>query len=147
MRVVHNSTKKLKLTKEPEEEWKDLARKYELDEHYAEAMEAYHLDVRANPSHENSWHRLMILYRKEKNPVRELQVIDDAIAAFEKIYAPGGKKVHGKKVETISRAFMKSTGLADNKGKAVYRPEPLGKWHQRRQLLAKRMSVTRKPKK
>lgn len=140
MRVVHNSTKKLKLTKEPDEDWRDLAKAYEQNEDYAEAMEAYHEDLKANPAHENSWHRLMILYRKEGNLKKEWEVLNAAIDAFEKIYSPTGKKVHGRKVESISRSLMKSTGLTDKKGKAIYQPEPLGKWHRRKLLLAKKIA-------
>jgi hypothetical protein len=144
MRVVHNSTKKIRLTKEPGDDWRDLAKEFEQNEDYAEAMEAYHQDVKENPGHENSWHRLMVLYRKERNYKKEWETITDAIAAFEKLYTPGGKKAHGKKIETISKALMRSTGLTDRKGKPVYQPEPLGKWYRRRELLKKKMNGTKK---
>ena len=75
MRVVHNSTKKLRLEKDPDDDWRDVARKYEADEYFAEAMEAYHQDLKVNPTHENSWHRLMILYRKERNYKKEWEVL------------------------------------------------------------------------
>ncbi|MET0635475.1 MAG: hypothetical protein ABWZ25_05580 [Chitinophagaceae bacterium] len=140
MRVVHNSSKKLKLTKDPDEDWRDIARDYEYNEDYAEAMEAYHQDLKVNPTHEGSWHRLMILYRKEKNYKMEWQVINEAIGVFEKLYTPGSGKLKGKKVEAISKALMKTTGLTDKKGKPLYQPEPLGKWYRRRTLLKKKMS-------
>ncbi|RYY52544.1 MAG: hypothetical protein EOO09_21090 [Chitinophagaceae bacterium] len=144
MRVVHNSAKKLKLTKEPDEDWRDIAKQYEEDKAYAEAMEAYHQDLKVNAAHENSWHRLMILYRKEGNLKMELQVLDDAIAVFENLYSPGNKKAHGKKVTELSRALMKSTGLADKKGKPIHYPEPLGKWYRRREIVKKKTGTKSK---
>jgi hypothetical protein len=39
---------------------------------------------------------------------------------------------------------MKSTGLADRKGKLVYQKEPLGKWNKRLLVVQKRIKARNK---
>lgn len=70
----------------------------------------------------------MIIYRKMKQPKDELRVIKAAIALFEAKYI---KKSRSKKLTDLSNALMKSSGLANSKGKLVVYPEPIGKWQKR----------------
>ena len=128
-----------RLKKEPDEDWRDVAAGYEYAGDSTNAIRAYQEDLRISPLHENSWHRLMVLYRREKNYRQEWDTLSKAITAFETLYQPGGKKVVAKKITTLSQALLKSTGLADKKGKQIYQPEPLGKWYKRKALLKKKM--------
>ncbi|MCE3282012.1 MAG: hypothetical protein K0Q66_749, partial [Chitinophagaceae bacterium] len=79
--------------------------------------------------------RLMIIYRKLKQPKDELRVINFAIAVFEARYL---KKSKSKKLNELSAALMKSAGLSNNKGKILVYPEPLNKWHKRKELMERR---------
>ena len=144
MKVVHNSKRKTKLTKEPGEDWRDLGKQFEADGSFDDAIEAYENDLRANRLHENSWHRLMVLYRKQKLYDKEWKLLGEAIETYEKFYQPGNKKAHGKKVLSISKALMKSTGLTDTKGRSTYQPEPLGKWYKRKATLQKKLGTNKK---
>ena len=103
------------------------------------------LDVKAleqllkeQPSNEKAYDRLMVLYRKLKEPKKELKIINAAIKVFEEKYVkrqPG----FNKKIETISRALRKATGLADKKGNNLFEPGELTRWKKRKALLQSKM--------
>ena len=140
MRVVHNSSrKKEKLTKEPDEDWRDIGKDKEAEGLIEQAIEAYENDLKESPLHENSWNRLMILHRKQKDYKKESLVLAKAISVFAKLYAGGKKTVHGKKVQLLSKALLKAAGLTDKKGKSIYSPEPLGRWSKRLEVVKKKL--------
>lgn len=144
MKVVHNNSKKrAKLTKEADEDWRDIGRAKELAGLPEEAIEAYENDLRASPLHENSYNRVMILHRKLKNYKEEAAVLHRAIRVFEDLYSGGKKKLtHGTRVRNLSKALLLSTGLTDKKGKSVYQPEPLGRWNKRLLTVNKRLKAS-----
>lgn len=103
-----------------------------------ETAELYVKRVKAYPSDENAWNRLMIIYRKLKEYKKELETINAAIKTTEdRLYKKS--KTTGKKLAQLSTAIMKATGLADKKGNTTYQPEPLGKWKKRREWVLKRL--------
>ena len=140
MKVAHKGNSS-RLSKEPDEDWRDVASAYESAGDIENAISAYLADVKANALHENSWHRLMVLYRREKKYKQEMETIEKAITVFEELYRPAAKKTVAKKITTLSQALLKSTGLADKKGKQFYQPEPLGKWKNRKILLKKKVDA------
>jgi len=144
MKVVHNSFKKIRLTKGDDEDWRDIGEQYEREGSFYEAIQAYLNDLKINPLHENSYHRIMVMYRRQKDYKKEWDILQQAIAVFEKFYQPGAKKEVPAKIQRLSKALLKTTGLTDAKGKSVYAPEPLGKWYKRKQLLKKRIDSGRK---
>ena len=101
------------------------------------AAELYEQALQQDKLNEYAYNRLMIIYRKLKNKKKELQVINSAIDGYEEFYA--SKKHTTKSITTISNKLNKSFGLADKKGHALYRPEPIATWQKRKELLQKRM--------
>ena len=95
--------------------------------------------IKTDPHNEAAYNHLMIIYRKQKEPGKELAVIKKAIRAFEDMHTSSVKTPTNKKVSHLSNAFLKMTGLADKKGKLLYVPEPLAKWNRRKALIEKKM--------
>ena len=79
--------------------------------------------------------RFMIIYRKQGNYKRELEMIDLAIATFEKHYRQHQKE-YNKRVLALSKALSRSTGLTDKKGNQVFQSGELSKWQRRKALSA-----------
>ena len=132
LKVVH-SNKDLPVTrhelfadakdKEAAGEWKDAAALYEKL-------------IKIHPLEEKAYDRLMIAYRKLKDPRKELNAIKTGIEEFEQLYKKG-KKTPDKKVIHISKVLQKSMGLLDKKGESLYRPEPIGRWLKRKTVVEK----------
>ncbi len=101
-----------------------------------EAAKLYEQVIRSKPLDEHPYNRLMIIYRKLRQPKDELRVIKFAIAVFESKYI---KKSRSKKLTDLSTALMKSSGLANAKGKLTVYPEPINKWMKRRELVEKKI--------
>ena len=115
------------------------AKRFEAASDLKKAESLYGKVIKADPHHELAYNRLMIIYRKQKEPEKELTVIKKAITAFEDKQASSMKTVRSKKVSGLSSAFLKATGLTDNKGKLLYLPEPLAKWNRRKAVLEKKL--------
>lgn len=118
------------------EDW-GMAGNYEKEGEYEKAIAVYNRLLKKDPGNPKLYDRLMILYRKLKNPEKEIQAINKAIAVFEKKL---GSRLtpSSKKISSLSTALMKATGLSDRKGKNLYVPEPLGRWQKRKALLEKK---------
>lgn len=115
------------------------AKAFEAASDLKTAESLYEKVIKADPHHELAYNRLMIIYRKQKEPEKELAIINKAITAFEDGQRSSIKTVRNKKVSGLSSAFLKATGLTDNKGKLLYLPEPLAKWSRRKALLEKKL--------
>jgi hypothetical protein len=102
------------------------------------AAEAKDLEVsvRKNPN-EKAYNRLMLIYRKLKEPGKELQVINSAIKTYES-KLKDRQPSYNKKVTALSKALRKATGLADPKGNNLYEPGDLAKWKKRKEALMKK---------
>lgn len=85
---------------------------------------------------EHAFSRLMIIYRKQKEKKKELDLIDDAISAYQQFYK--AKQHRTKTITTISNKLNKAFGLTDRKGNALYLPEPIATWQKRKESLEKR---------
>ena len=114
----------------------ELERNGELDE----AASLYEKIIIAEPNRETAYNRLMIILRKQKKYKKELALINKGVKAFKKFYDPGSKKPFNKKVEQISQALLKSTGLADKKGAPLFQKEPIGRWTRRKQIVEKKLN-------
>ena len=93
--------------------------------------------IQSNPANDKALNRLMVIYRKLKEPGKELKLINTAIKTFEERFKKR-QPVYNKKVTTLSKALLKATGLADKKGNNLYEPGDLSKWRKRKALLVKR---------
>ena len=103
---------------------------------WKEAAAIYEKLLRVHSLEEKAYDRLLIAYRKLKEPAKELKAIKAGIAAFEELYKKN-KKTPDRKVIQISRALQKATGLLDRKGESLYRPEPIGRWVKRKAVVEK----------
>lgn len=77
--------------------------------------------------------RLMIVYRKLKDPVNEIKYIDAAIKIHEQYYTSG--KNADKKIIAISRKLNLLLGHTDKKGKPMLKPDELLKLEMRKKRL------------
>lgn len=136
MKVVHKNPD----AKEEPGNWLDKAKSFEDSGESEKAAVAYEKTIKENPLNEYAYDRLMIIYRKNKEYKKEKAVIARAIKAFEQFYKNASKVSRSKKIVSLSKAFMKSTGLADNKGKLLYQKEPLARWNKRKSVVEKRVN-------
>lgn len=96
--------------------------------------------IREDPGNEKTLNRLMILYRKLKEPAKELKLINKAIKIFEEKFKKR-QPVYNKKITAISKKILKATGLADKKGNNLYEPGDLTKWKKRKATLLKKVKA------
>ena len=136
MKVVHKD-----LSVKEEGNWLDNAKTFEGKDEPEKAATAYEKVIKENPLNEYAYDRLMIIYRKNKEYKKEKVVISKAIKAFEQFYKNASKVSSSKKIVLLSKAFMKSTGLADKKGKLLYQKEPLERWNKRKGVVEKRLKT------
>ena len=115
---------------------KELEKNGELEE----AASLYEKVIKADPRRETAYNRLMIILRKQKKYKKELALLNKGIKAFKDRYESGKKKSISKKVEQISKALLKSTGLADKKGIPLFQNEPIGRWTKRKQIVEKKLN-------
>lgn len=137
MKVVHKNAD----VKEVPGNWLDKAKAFEASADTERAAAAYEKAIKDNPLNEYAYDRLMIIYRKNKEYKKENAVIARAIKAFDQFYKNASKVSRSKKIVSLSKAFMKSTGLADNRGKLLYQKEPLARWSKRKQVVEKRLKT------
>jgi tetratricopeptide (TPR) repeat protein len=136
MKVVHvdRENEPLKFS-----ECMEKAKEFELNNNIDEAIKMYLKCIRLNPASEFAYNRLFILYRKSKQYNKELAVIKQGIRFFEELFAKQKKVKSSNRITRLSNALMKSTGLADKKGKPIYEQQPILKWKQRALLIEKRL--------
>lgn len=121
-------------------EWLPETRQLEKRDKEA-AIKEYKRMVVAYPVNEEIYNRIMILCRQLKEPQEEMRWIDKAIVAFEKSFNQTSSKTSpSAKVKSLSKSILQSTGLMDKKGKALYRPQPIGRWQKRKDLLKARLA-------
>jgi tetratricopeptide (TPR) repeat protein len=133
MKVVHNSTKIAR-----SENAIESARSLEKDGQLKEAATYYEQALKENTLDEQAYDRLMIIYRKEKEYKKELNTILAGIKAYEDFYK-SNLKTSSKKITDLSRALLRSTGLADKKGNLLYEPEPIARWRKRLGVIQKKL--------
>jgi hypothetical protein len=112
-----------------------LAKEKETASEWNEAAALYERLIKMDSLNENAYDRLMIVYRKLKDPKKELEVINSAIAAYENLYTRNQNV--SAKVKQLSKALQKATGLTDKKGSDIYQPQPLQKWNKRKLTVEK----------
>src|SRR5687767_1150387 len=114
--------------------WKK-ARDLELDKDWEKASLIYEKLIKSNPLEEKAYDRLMIILRKQKEYKKELALINKGIKAFRDLHESQSKSQLNRKALQLSKALLKSTGLADEKGVALYQQEPVGRWTRRKKLV------------
>ncbi len=117
------------------------AHEAEIEEHFNEATELYQKVIKRHPLQAHAYDRLMIIYRKLKKYKEELQVVNKGIKAFEDYFKQQSEKLttKHKQLTRLSKALIKSTGLGEKNHE--YFPEPLNKWRNRKEVLAKKLKT------
>ena len=108
---------------------------------YKEAVNIYATLIKRKPTDDHNYSRLMMLFRKLKQPRKELQVINEGIRSVSAAYHNQGQKhfANNATAKRISNALLKSLGMKDQKGKFVFEPVVVERWKKRKELMLKRM--------
>jgi tetratricopeptide (TPR) repeat protein len=135
MKVAHHNTTPLSSG----EDILTQAERFEKDGKLEDAAKLYLRYLKKLPGSEYAFSRLMIIYRKQGELDKEIDIIDRGINTFQTIFKKTKKITPTRKTVEISRKLMKAMGLTDSKGTELNEREPLGKWKKRRALLEKKM--------
>ncbi len=125
------------------------ARLQELDGKPEDAIKSYNQVISKDPLQVGAYNRLMILYRKLKDYKKELAVIKQAIAAYEKDIKEdqlSWKKANTKSAK-LSLSLAKSMGLLNDKGLPVYEDPQILTWRKRQETVQKKIKTPSKPQK
>ena len=116
------------------------ARNVEADGELEKAASIYEQAIRQHPMEEFPYNRLMIIYRKFKQPKNELRVIKKALEVYTAFYDKKLKPyTSNTKVGQLSKALLKSvTGSAKKTSYTSY-PEPIPRWTLRKKAVEKKL--------
>jgi hypothetical protein len=116
------------------------ARNVEADGELEKAASIYEQAIRQHPMDEFPYTRLMIIYRKFKQPKNELSVINKALEVYTAFYDKKLKPyTSNTKVGQLSKALLKSvTGSAKKTSYTSY-PEPIPRWTLRKKAVEKKL--------
>ena len=123
------------------EERNDSARLAEQEDNLDRAIRLYEQNIKENYADEFAFERLMIIYRKQKEYKDELRVIKRGIELFERnmkehLQHSLSRHMDGKKLEQLSNAIMKKSGL---KKAELHFPDPIDKWIKRKEVVEKKL--------
>jgi tetratricopeptide (TPR) repeat protein len=123
------------------EERNDAARLAEQDGNLAKAIKLYEQNIKEDYADEFAFERLIIIYRKQAEYKNELRVIKRGIELFEQSMKEHlkhslSRHIDGKKLEQLSNAIMKKSGL---KKAELHFPDPIDKWIKRKEVVEKKM--------
>lgn len=135
MKVNHKEHAKAKTTAE----LLSAAKILEGEEKNEEAIRVYESIIKKHPLNEESYNRLMIIYRKMRDYKKEKAVIDAGLKAFREFYRASSRLPAKKNIVSLSQALLKTTGLADRKGRLIYEREPLGRWMKRLKTVQQKL--------
>lgn len=116
------------------------ARNVEADGELEKAASIYEQAIRQHPMDEFPYNRLMIIYRKFKQPKNELRVIKKGLEVYTAFYDKKLKPyTSNTKVGQLSKALLKSvTGSAKKTSYTSY-PEPIPRWTLRKKAVEKKL--------
>jgi len=120
------------------EAWVKKAVMHEREGEFPEAVKSYHQFLKLHPLHSETYDKLMRLHRDLKEYEKELAVINKAIREFEAAEKKRQPKYNAK-VHSLSKALLKATGLADEKGRNIYQSPELKRWKKRRETVMKKL--------
>jgi hypothetical protein len=123
------------------DERNDAARRAEQAGDISKAIKLYEQNIRENYADRVAFDRLMVIYRKQKDYKDELRVINRGVELFkenmkEHLKNSLPRHVDEKKIERLSNAIMKGTGL---KNKSPHFPDPIDKWIKRKEIVQKKL--------
>ncbi len=120
------------------------AERFEKNDELEAAAKLYLQYLRKLPASEYAFSRLMIIYRKQRNREKELEIIGRGIKTFQEIFRKTMKVSPTRKTVEISKKLLKAMGMADSKGIELNEREPLRKWKKRKELLERKKQTGKK---
>jgi tetratricopeptide (TPR) repeat protein len=120
------------------------ARNVEAEGELEKAASIYEQAIRQHPMDEFPYNRLMVIYRKFRQPKNEFRVINKALDVFTDYYDKKLKPyTSNTKVGQLSKALLKSvTGSAKKTSYTSY-PEPIPRWTLRKKVVEKKLDKSR----
>lgn len=114
------------------------ARQLEDEGSMEPAAAGYERAIRQSPLEEEPYFRLMVLYRKLKEPEKELKAIEKGLKVFISAYDRRLKKYSGQdRLGKASKALLR-TITGSTKLKINY-PDPIPKWMKRKETVEKKL--------
>ncbi|HJW17551.1 MAG TPA: hypothetical protein VJ499_10545 [Flavisolibacter sp.] len=116
----------------------EAARNVEAEGELEKAASFYEQAIRQHPMDEFPYNRLMIIYRKFRQPKNEFRVINKALDIFIGYYDKKLKPyTSNTRIGQLSKALLKSvTGSAKKTSYTSY-PEPIPRWTLRKKAVEK----------
>lgn len=116
----------------------------EADGNTKRAVELYESSIKKGIADPFPFDRLLIIYRKQRKYKDELRVILRGIEVFNEQLEKQQKQLlkrtkNANVMKRLSKAFGKSSGLADKKGNLKYLPGPLAKWLRRKKVVEEKI--------
>ena len=98
----------------------------------SKAVKLYSGMIRLYPHKAILYDRLLMVYRKQQDFKKELQLLNTAISFFQDMHDKAHHRKASKKITQLSNAISKITGLSTGKKHPVSLPQPLAKWTKRK---------------
>ena len=113
----------------------------EEDGELEKAALLYEQAIRQEPLEAFPYNRLMIIYRKLRQPKDELRVIEKALAVYEHYYDEKPKKIMNgnPQIAKISKALVSSLNKSAGTKNLSYYPEPIPSWTRRKNAVEKKL--------
>lgn len=112
------------------------------------AIELYESSIKKGIADPFPFDRLLVLYRKQRKYKDELRVILRGIEVFNEQLEEQQRLLlkrtkNASVMKRLSKAFGKTSGLADKKGYLKYLPGPLSKWLRRKKVVEDKLDRTK----
>jgi len=121
-------------------EYLKQARAVEAEGEPEKAAAIYEQAVKQNPFEELPYNRLMVIYRKLKQPKDELKIIIKALDVFQSHYDQKKAQFSGRdNIGQLSKALLKSVTGSSKKTSYTRYPEPIHKWTLRKKAVQKKL--------
>jgi tetratricopeptide (TPR) repeat protein len=117
------------------------ARLHEEDGEIEKAATLYERAIRQEPFLEFPYNRLMIIYRKLKQPEDEARVIRKALQVFQDYYdrKPEKMKSTNPRAAKLSKALLKMVEGKKKINAGTNYPEPIPSWIRRMKVVEKKL--------
>jgi len=86
--------------------------------------------------------RLLMVYRKQQEFKKELQILNAAIKYFQELHDKAHHRKASKKITQLSKAISKLTGLTTGKKHPVSLPQPMAKWTKRKVVVLNKIKTS-----
>jgi hypothetical protein len=117
------------------------AQQAEKNNNLTRAIRLYEQNIKEDYADEVAFNRLMVIYRKQKDYIDELRVINRGIDVFRSTMEKHlERSLHRRgnleKVAQLSKAIMKKSGV---KTEDLSYPDPIDKWLKRKKIVSEKL--------